>query len=82
MIREILTLVIERQPASYYIIFTKERNRFVFQPTLNSKSNPSFILLVQNNEIVQDGTPVDDKVFKQAKEKVKEIISNSIFDQL
>lgn len=80
MIREILTLMIDKVPTQYYIHFTKDRRRFVFQPTLNNKTAPSFILLVSNKEIITEGF-IDEKIEEQAKEKVREILSNSIFDQ-
>lgn len=80
MIREILTLMIDKAPTQYYIQFTKDRRRFVFQPTLKNKTAPSFILLVSNKEITKEGF-IDEKIEEQAKEKVREILSNSIFDQ-
>jgi hypothetical protein len=79
MLREILTLLVNNVPTSYYIKFGKDRQRFTFQPTLKNKEAPNFVIMVKDNELKVAGE-IDDKMAEQAKEKVREIISNSIFD--
>jgi hypothetical protein len=80
MIREILTLKLENIPTQYYINFDKERTVFVFQPTLKHKSAPSFTIhVIEGNLITED--KVSEEIIVQAKEKVKEILSNMIFDK-
>ncbi|MFL5771844.1 MAG: hypothetical protein ACJ75F_01720 [Flavisolibacter sp.] len=80
MIQEILTLVVEKIPTQYYINFEKDRKKFVFQPTLKNKSAPSFTIIVRNNELFCEVLS-DEDVVQQAMEKVKEILSNSIYDR-
>ena len=80
MIREILTLVVDNIPTQYYINFKKDRKQFSFQPTLKNKTAPAFVILVENNELTISDM-VDEGIAAQAKEKVKEILANSIFDQ-
>ena len=79
MLREILTLTVNNFPVQYYIRFGRERQRFTFQPTLKNKEAPVFIILVKDGELKIAGE-IDETMATQAKEKVKEIISNSIFD--
>ena len=79
MLREILTLTVNNIPVQYYIRFGRERQRFTFQPTLKNKEAPVFIILVKDGELKVAGD-IDETMADQAKEKVKEIISNSIFD--
>ena len=81
MIREILTLVVDKLPVSYYIEFKKDRRHFKFQPTLKNKSAPSFTISVNSHELSID-PPIDESIVFQAKEKVKEILANSIFDKI
>lgn len=81
MLQEILTLVVDKIPTQYYINFEKERKTFFFQPTLKSKSAPAFVIEIRQHEMVCEGVQ-DVKVIEQAKEKVKEILSNTIFDQI
>lgn len=80
MIREILTLLVDNIPTQYYIDFQKDRKQFTFQPTLSSKAAPSFVVLVKDDELVAS-EEVDISILVQAKEKIKEIINNPIFDQ-
>lgn len=81
MIREILTLVVDKIPTPYYIFFEKGRKQFSFQPTLNHKSAPSFEITVVNGEM-NISAGIDDFLSTQAKEKVKEILNNPVFDHL
>ncbi len=80
MIRDILTLIVDKKPTQYYINFEKERKRFAFQPTLNNKTAPAFVIVVEKGKLITEGL-ADDNLEKQAKEKIKEILSNNIFDQ-
>jgi hypothetical protein len=81
MMREILTLILDKTPVQYYILFTKERNRFIFEPTLKNKSAPKFTIEIINNEPTTNDI-VDDNLLMHAKEKVREIISDDFFDKL
>jgi len=81
MLQEIITVVVEKIPTQYYINFERERKIFFFQPTLKNKSAHAFVIEVRNNELVCEGVQ-DPNVIEQAKEKVKEILSNTIFDQI
>jgi hypothetical protein len=80
MIREILTLVVDKLPTQYYINFERDRKQFLFQPTLKNKEAPSFTILVQGEALVLSET-IDDLLAEQAREKVREILANQIFDQ-
>jgi hypothetical protein len=80
MLREILTLNFKNTPTQYYIRFGKDRQRFTFQPTFKNKEAPIFVIVVRDDEYKVAGD-IDDAMAQQAIEKVKEIISNSIFDQ-
>jgi hypothetical protein len=80
MIREILTLVVEKVPTQYYIDFTKDRKQFNFQPSLTNKSAPCFTIVVKDGELIAT-EPIDPLILQQAKEKIKEILNNRIFDQ-
>lgn len=79
MLQEILTLFVDDLPTQYYINFEKERKKFLFQPTLKNKSAPTFTIIVENNEVVSENL-TDHDLEKQAIQKVREILSNSIFD--
>ena len=79
MLREILTLTVNKVPTQYYIKFGKDRQRFTFQPTLKNKEAPVFVIIIKEQELKIAGD-VDEIMAEQAKEKVREIISNSIFD--
>lgn len=79
MIREILTLLVDETPLQYYISFEKDRKHFNFQPTLKNKTAPSFDIIVRENELIVNGE-VEPAVAQQAREKVREILSNDIFD--
>lgn len=81
MIREILTLVVNNLPTQYYIDFEKDRKQFNFQPTLSNKSAPSFRIIVRYGELIEV-EDTDPAILEQAKEKVREILNNPIFDQL
>ena len=79
MLQEILTLVVEELPTQYYINFEKDRKTFLFQPTLKNKSAPTFTIVVRNSELVAVNLD-DGDIERQAKEKVREILGNSLFD--
>jgi hypothetical protein len=80
MIREILTLVVDDIPTQYYIEFEKERKQFNFQPTLANKTAPSFRIIERYGELIEV-EEIDPFVLQQAKEKIREILDNPIFDQ-
>lgn len=80
MIREILTLVVDNVPTQYYIDFEKDRKQFNFQPTLTNKAAPSFRIIERYGELIEI-EEIDPFVIKQAKEKIREILNNPIFDQ-
>ncbi len=79
MLREILTLTVNKVPTQYYIKIGKDRQRFTFQPTLKNKEAPVFVIIIKEQELKIAGD-IDEIMAEQAKEKVREIISNSIFD--
>jgi hypothetical protein len=81
MIREILTLVVDNHPTHYYIDFKKDRKQFNFQPTLSNKTAPSFRIVERYGELIEVDA-VDSNLLEQAKEKIREILNNPIFDQL
>jgi len=80
MIREILTLVVDNIPVQYYIEFEKDRKQFNFQPTLSNKAYPAFRIIERYGELieVEEISPV---LLEQAKEKVREILNNPIFER-
>lgn len=80
MIREILTLVVDKVPTQYYIDFEKDRKQFNFQPTLTNKTAPSFKIIERYGELIEV-EEIDPSISEQAKEKIKEILNNPIFDQ-
>jgi hypothetical protein len=80
MLREILTLVVDNMPTQYYINFEKDRKRFIFQPTLQNKEAPSFTIHYNGDELLCADS-IDISVLEQAKEKIKEILDNFIFDR-
>ena len=80
MIREILTLVVDNVPTQYYIEFKKTRKQFNFQPTLASNTAPSFKIVERYGELIELDE-LDPSLLQQAKEKIKEILNNPIFDQ-
>lgn len=81
MIREILTLVVDKIPTQYYIDFERDRKQFNFQPTLTNKAAPSFRIIERYGELIEM-EEIDASLLEQAKEKIKEILNNPIFDQL
>ena len=81
MIREILTLKVDGIPLQYYIFFGRDRKKFNIQPTLTNKSAPDFDVLVKDEELIIEND-IDLSLANQAKEKVREILSNPVFDQL
>lgn len=81
MIREILTLVVDKTPIHYYIYFEKDRKQFNFQPTLANKTAPSFKIIERYGELIEV-EEIDPELLKQAIEKIKDILSNPIFDHL
>ncbi|HUR12127.1 MAG TPA: hypothetical protein VM012_12190 [Flavitalea sp.] len=80
MIREILTLKVDNTSTSYYIQFEKDRKQFFFQPTLFNKTAPSFTVFVTGDEM-KFREEVSADIRAQACEKIKEILSNIIFDK-
>jgi len=80
MLKEILTLVTDEGPLQYYVLFSKERRHFSFQPTLKNKEAPSFVIHVRNEELILDGE-IDEKLAAATKAKVREILSSMFFDQ-
>ena len=80
MIREILTLVVDNVPIQYYNDFEKERKQFNFQPTLTNKTSPTFRIIERYGELIEV-EEVDPFLIEQAKEKIREILNNPIFDQ-
>jgi hypothetical protein len=80
MIREILTLVVDKIPTQYYIEFEKDRKQFNFQPTLTNKGAPSFCIIERYGELIEI-EEIDVSILEQAKEKIKEILNNPIFNQ-
>jgi hypothetical protein len=80
MFREILTLVVDNIPTQYYINFGKERREFSFQPTLKNRAAPSFMIIVEGDQLVTE--LADEKIAKQAKEKVSEILGSRLFDKI
>ena len=81
MIREILTLVVDKVPTQYYIQFGKDRKQFSFQPTLANKTAPTFRIIERYGELIEV-EEIDPLIAKQAKEKIREILNNPIFDQI
>ena len=81
MINELLTLYVDDNPAWYYVRFGKERNRFTFQPTIKNKTAPVFVIWVRDGELKVAGD-IPEHLAEQAKEKVREFLSDAIFDQL
>lgn len=80
MIREILTLVVDNVPTQYYIDFEKDRKQFNFQPTLTNKTAPSFRIIERYGELIEI-EEIDPSLIEQAKDKIREILNNPIFDQ-
>jgi hypothetical protein len=81
MIREILTLVVDNIPTQYYIDFDKDRKQFNFRPTLSHKAAPSFKIIERYGELLEV-EEIDASLLEQAKEKIREILNNPIFDHL
>ncbi len=81
MIKELLTLYIDSSPVQYYIRFTRERTLFNFQPTLQNKTAPSFTIFFQDQDWITEDQ-VEASILEQAKQKIKEINSDTIFDNL
>ena len=79
MIREILTLVVDKVPTQYYIDFEKDRKQFNFQPTLTNKNAPTFRIIERYGELIEI-EEIDPLLIRQAKEKIREILNNPIFD--
>jgi hypothetical protein len=80
MIREILTLVVDNVPTQYYIEFEKKRKQFNFQPTLTNNAAPSFRIIERYGELIEI-EEIDPFIIEQAKEKIRDILNNPIFDQ-
>ena len=81
MLKEIFTLESEGGLIQYYVLFTKDRNVFEFQPTYKNKSAVVFRILVRDGELVTEDN-VPPSVLEGAREKVREIISNDVFDRI
>jgi hypothetical protein len=81
MIREIRTLWMEQVSIQYYMRFGKDRKKFGFQPTLKNKDAPSFNIFVRDDQLEAEGeAPAE--VLEQAMVYVREVLDDSIFDQL
>lgn len=78
MLREIFTLVVDRKPTPYYIQFGKDRKRFQFQATLKNKSAPSFVVMLQDDDFITEPS-VDEVIARQAEQKVRELVNDTIF---
>ena len=81
MIKELLTLYIDNTPVQYYIRFTRERTLFNFQPTLKNKTAPSFTIFFQDHDWITEDQ-VEGSILEQARQKIKAINSDNIFDIL
>jgi hypothetical protein len=81
MLKEIFTLESEGGLIQYYVLFTKDRNFFEFQPTYKNKSAAVFCIKVHEGELITEDN-VPPSVLEGAMEKVREIISNSVFDRI
>lgn len=81
MIREILTLMVADSSVQYYISFDKNRKWFEFEPTLKNKNALCFKMIVEGNALMTTGK-IDAFLEAQAKKKVKEIMSNGVYDHL
>jgi hypothetical protein len=81
MIREILTLTVDKIPIQYYIEFEKDRKHFKFQPTLTNKSAPSFRIVERYGELIEL-EEIEPGLLEEAKQKIREILDNPIFGQL
>lgn len=81
MIREILTLIVAEASVQYYISFDKNRKWFEFEPTLQNKNAPCFKITVEGNALMTTDK-IDAFLEAQAKEKVKEIMNNGVYDHL
>ncbi|HWJ90164.1 MAG TPA: hypothetical protein VNR87_03590 [Flavisolibacter sp.] len=79
MIREILTLTVDEKPTQYYIQFEKNRRRFAFQPTLQNRNAPSFIIHIDGTTI-RKPEGINEDLLSQAEKKVRELLSNPMFD--
>ena len=79
MLREFLTLFVENIPTQYYLHFEKDRTHFIFRPTLRNDTAPAFEIFVEKDQLVVKGQ-VDESLEHQAREKVREILDNRIFD--
>jgi hypothetical protein len=80
MLREMFTLVVDRIPTPYYIQFEKDRKKFKFQASVKNKSAPSFVVMLRDNDFITEPF-VDDVIAKQAKQKVRELVNDKIFDR-
>ena len=78
--REILTLLVDNINTRYYIQFEKDRKRFIFQPTLKNRAAPSFTILVEQDELITRDS-IQPALLQQARDKVKEILTSSMFDK-
>ena len=80
MIREMFTLVVDRIPTPYYIKFEKDRKKFQFQASLKNETAPSFVVMLRDNDFITEPY-VDEVIAKQAKQKVRELVNDKIFDR-
>ena len=80
MLREIFTLVVDRIPTPYYIKFEKDRKKFQFQATLKNKAAPTFVVMLSDNDFITEPY-IDEVIAKQAKQKVRELVNDKIFDR-
>jgi hypothetical protein len=80
MLREIFILDIDRIPTPYYIRFGKDRKSFQFQASLKNRSAPSFVMIIRDENFITE-PQVDERIVKQAEQKVRELVNDSIFDR-
>ena len=72
--------MVDKIPIQYYIEFEKDRRQFNFQPTLANKTAPKFRIIKRYGELIEL-EEIDPYLLEQAKERIKEILNNPIFDQ-
>jgi len=80
MIREILTLIVNKTPTQYYIDFDRDRKQFTLHPALITNSAPSFRIIERYGELIEV-EEIDPEIIQQAKEKIKEIMRDSSLDR-
>jgi hypothetical protein len=79
MTRKILTLFVNDIPTRYYIDFDKDRKQFNLQPEISGTSAPSF-RIIERYGVLIEVEETDPGLIEQAKQKIKEILSDPNFD--